>query len=71
MLQTCLKQIKKNRKLKNRNNRKSQQWKKHIYIKKNKMEMLELENTITKIQKLYGWTQQQNGGEGRISELQV
>ena len=35
------------------------------------MEILELENTITKIQKLYGWTQQQNGREGRISELQV
>ena len=34
------------------------------------MEMLELENTITKIQKLYGWTQQ-NGREGRISELQA
>lgn len=38
----------KNRKLKNRNNRKSQQCKKYIYIKKNKMEMLELENTIAK-----------------------
>jgi len=34
MLQTCLKQIKKNRKLKNRNNRKSQQWKKYIYKEK-------------------------------------
>lgn len=70
MLQTCLKQIKKNRKLKNRNNRKSQQWKKYIYKEKQNGNV-RTGNTITKIQKLYGWTQQQNGGEGRISELQV